>query len=78
LKDLEVEDPSGLDVDNVEDVRWSISSMVSAAFDPSDSCLPHFLAILRSELPGECDDSRDNQYLSGISCRRGERGQPQV
>jgi hypothetical protein len=49
--------------------------VVSAAADPDDSSLLHFLTIFRGDLPGERDDSRDDQYLSSVNWRRGERDQ---
>jgi hypothetical protein len=78
LNDLEVDDPSALNVGCVDDVRRSVSSMVPAAVGANDSSFFHHLAIFRGDLPGEFDDSRHNQDLSGVNCRRGERMQPDI
>jgi hypothetical protein len=78
LNDVEVDDPSALNIDHVEDARRSVSSMVPAAVDPDDSWLLHLLAIFRGHLPGEREDSGDDQDLSGVFCHRGERDQPDI
>jgi hypothetical protein len=70
LNDLEVDDPSALNIGHVENVRRSVSSMISAAVDPDDSSMPHLLAILRGDLPVERDDSGNDQDLSSVNYRR--------
>jgi hypothetical protein len=42
-------------------VRRSISFIVSAAIDPNDSLRLRILAIFSRDLPGEGDDSGDDQ-----------------
>jgi hypothetical protein len=61
LNHLEVDNPSAPNVDHVEKGRRSISSMVSTAIDPNDSLRLHLLAIFSRDLPGEGDDSGDDQ-----------------
>jgi hypothetical protein len=72
LNDLEVNNPSDPEIDQVEDGRRSISSMVPNAIDPKDSLRIHLLAILCCDLPGDCDDSWNDQDLICANCRRGE------
>jgi hypothetical protein len=73
LNDLQVDDAAALNIDHVENVRPSVSSMVSAGLDPDHTWLLHLLAIFRGDLSGECDDSRDDQDLSGVNYA-GENG----
>jgi hypothetical protein len=73
LSDLEFGHPSAPDSRHVEDVCRSLFLMVPTAIDPNHSLRFHVLAIFRRDLPSEGDDSRNDQYLSGVNCRRGER-----
>jgi hypothetical protein len=57
LNDLEVDHRSALNIDHVENVRRSISSIVLVAIDADDSWPLHLLGIFRGNLPGKCDDS---------------------
>jgi hypothetical protein len=52
--------------------------MVPTAIDPDDSLRLHLLAVFRSDLPGEGDNSWDDQDLSGVDSRWGEQDQPDV
>jgi hypothetical protein len=78
LSDLEIDNPSAPNIGYVEDVRRSISLMVPTGIDPNDSLRLHFLAIFSRDLPGEGNDSRDNQYLSLVHCRWREGDEPDV
>jgi hypothetical protein len=78
LNHLELDDPAALSIDDVKDVRRSVCSMASGVLDPDDSWLLHLLAIFRGDLPGECNDSRDDPDLSGVNCHRGKRDQPDI
>jgi hypothetical protein len=78
LNDIKVNNASSLNIDRVEDMRRSVSSMVPAAANPDDSWLIHLLAIFRGDLPGESDDSRDDQDLRGLNSGRGEWDQPDI
>jgi hypothetical protein len=78
LNDLEVDNPSALNIDDAENLPRSASSMVSAAADPDDSWLLHLLAIFGADFTGEPNDSRDDQDLGRVSYRRGERDQPDI
>lgn len=60
LNDLEVDDPSALNIDPIEDGCQSSSSMVAVAVDSDDKLLLHLLVIFRTGLPGGCDYSRDH------------------
>jgi hypothetical protein len=78
LNDLEVNDPSPLNIERVKNVRRSVSSMVPAASDPDESWLLHLLAVSRGDLPGERDDSRHGQDLSGVNYHKRERDRPDI
>jgi hypothetical protein len=68
LNHLEVYNSSAPNIDHVEEVRRSISSMVPTAIDPKDNLWLHLLAIFSRDLPGEGDDSGDDPYLSLANC----------
>jgi hypothetical protein len=53
-----------------------IFSMVLAAMDSVDCWLLPLFAII--DLHGECDKSRDGQYLRRANCGRGEPDQRQI
>jgi hypothetical protein len=76
VNNLETDKPSAPDIDHTGDVRRPISSIVATAIDPNDS--PHLLVIFGGDLPGECHDSRDDQDLSDVNGRSGERAWPDV
>jgi hypothetical protein len=78
LNNLEVDDPSALNTNNVENVRRSVSLMIPAVVGIAGSWLLHLLVIFRGDLPGERDDSRDDQDLSGPNCHRGEPDQRSI
>jgi hypothetical protein len=53
LNHLEVPNSSVPNINHVEEVRRSISSMVPTAIDPNDSLRLHLPAIFTRDLPGE-------------------------
>jgi hypothetical protein len=61
LNGLEEDDPSVLDIDDVEDLGRSVSLMVPAVINPDDGWFLHFIAIFSGDLPGEGEDCWDDQ-----------------
>jgi hypothetical protein len=47
--------------------------MVPTAIDPNDSVRLQLLAIFQGDLPGEGDDSQNDQLLRGVYYPGGER-----
>jgi hypothetical protein len=78
LNNLEVHNPSAPNIDHIEEVRRSISSMVPTAIDLNDSLWVHPLAIFSRDLPGEGEDSGHDPYLSLVDCHWREGNEPGV